>query len=326
MKFTDSSNDQLESTLAGVLYGDKKNIEVDLFAVENDDGAIEECVIEISEHSETSDMIENVLTETGGNVLEEEASHTSEEKAEYIWKDIDDGRKAVIQVRNLYKIYKVGTNKVRALNGVDFNVYEGEFCAIVGTSGSGKSTLLNMLAGLEKPTKGEIIIDGQHIEKMNENQLVKFRRENVGFIFQSFNLIGTMNALENVALPLTFRGIPKVLRLKRAMKLLRLVGLKEHAKHRPNQMSGGQQQRVGMARALVVNPKIMFADEPTGNLDSRTSKEMMNLMREVVNKQKKTLVMVTHDDTLAAIADKVIRIVDGKIVALEDRSTKVMED
>lgn len=273
MKFTDSSNDQLESTLAGVLYGDKKNIEVDLFAVEN-----------------------------------------------------DDGRKAVIQVRNLYKIYKVGTNKVRALNGVDFNVYEGEFCAIVGTSGSGKSTLLNMLAGLEKPTKGEIIIDGQHIEKMNENQLVKFRRENVGFIFQSFNLIGTMNALENVALPLTFRGIPKVLRLKRAMKLLRLVGLKEHAKHRPNQMSGGQQQRVGMARALVVNPKIMFADEPTGNLDSRTSKEMMNLMREVVNKQKKTLVMVTHDDTLAAIADKVIRIVDGKIVALEDRSTKVMED
>jgi putative ABC transport system ATP-binding protein len=236
-----------------------------------------------------------------------------------------DNREVVIEVRNLQKIYKVGTNKVRALNGVDFQVYEGEFCAIVGTSGSGKSTLLNMLAGLEKPTKGEIIISGHHIEKMNENKLVKFRRENVGFIFQSFNLLGTLNALENVALPLSFRGVPKPIRLKRAMKMLKLVGLKQHAKHKPTQMSGGQQQRVGMARALVVNPKIMFADEPTGNLDSKTSKEMMNLMRKVVNEHKKTLVMVTHDDSLAAIADKVIRIVDGKIIDIEDR-TKVVED
>ena len=222
--------------------------------------------------------------------------------------------KAVIEVNNLYKIFRVGTNKVRALNGVSFKVYPGEFCAIVGTSGSGKSTLLNMLAGLEKPTKGEIIIAGQHIEKMPEAKLVKFRRENIGFIFQSFNLLGTMNALENVALPLSFRGVPKLVRLKKAMKMLRLVGLGEHAKHRPNQMSGGQQQRVGMARALVVNPKIVFADEPTGNLDSKTSKEMMDLMRNVVNEHHKTLVMVTHDDSLAAIADKVIRIVDGKIV------------
>ena len=231
-----------------------------------------------------------------------------------------DAGNVVIQVKNLHKIYKVGSTKVRALNGVDFEVREGEFCAIVGTSGSGKSTLLNMLAGLEKPSKGEIVIDGHHIEKMNEKQLVKFRRENVGFIFQSFNLLGTLNALENVALPLSFRGIPKPIRLKRAMKMLRMVGLKEHAMHKPNQMSGGQQQRVGMARALVVNPKIMFADEPTGNLDSKTSKEMMNLMRHIVNEHKKTLVMVTHDDSLAAIADKVIRIVDGKIVKIEDRT------
>ena len=233
---------------------------------------------------------------------------------------------AVIEVKDLYKIFKVGSSKVYALNGVDFKVYEGEFCAIVGTSGSGKSTLLNMLAGLEKPSKGEVIIDGHHIEKMSENKLVKFRRENVGFIFQSFNLLGTMNALENVALPLSFRGIPKEIRLKRAIKMLKLVGLKEHAMHKPNQMSGGQQQRVGMARALVVNPKIMFADEPTGNLDSKTSKEMMNLMRQVVNDHHKTLVMVTHDDSLAAVADRIIRIVDGKIVRIEDRRAGTVED
>lgn len=233
---------------------------------------------------------------------------------------------AVIEVKDLYKIFKVGSSKVYALNGVDFKVYEGEFCAIVGTSGSGKSTLLNMLAGLEKPSKGEVIIDGHHIEKMSENKLVKFRRENVGFIFQSFNLLGTMNALENVALPLSFRGIPKEIRLKRAIKMLKLVGLKEHAMHKPNQMSGGQQQRVGMARALVVNPKIMFADEPTGNLDSKTSKEMMNLMRQVVNDHHKTLVMVTHDDSLAAVADRIIRIVDGKIVRIEDRRLGTVEE
>lgn len=235
-------------------------------------------------------------------------------------------RTAVIKVKNLYKIYKVGDTRVHALDGVDFEVYEGEFCAIVGTSGSGKSTLLNMLAGLEKPTKGEVIIAGKHIEKMNENKLVRFRRDNVGFIFQSFNLLGTLNAIENVALPLSFRGVPKEVRLKKAMKMIKLVGLKAHAKHKPNQMSGGQQQRVGMARALVMNPKIMFADEPTGNLDSKTSKEMMNLMRDVVNKHHKTLVMVTHDNSLAAIADRVIRIVDGKIIEIEENTKNTVED
>ncbi len=224
----------------------------------------------------------------------------------------------VIEVKNLYKLYRVGNSVVRALNGVSFEVYPGEFCAIVGTSGSGKSTLLNMLAGLEKPTKGEVIVGGQHMENLNEDGLVKFRRENVGFIFQSFHLIGTMNALENVALPLSFRGEAKSSRLKKADKMLELVNLKKHKKHMPNQMSGGQQQRVGVARALVVNPKIIFADEPTGNLDSHTSEDVMHLMQKVVREQKKTLVMVTHDNHLATYADRIFHIIDGKIVKIED--------
>ena len=228
----------------------------------------------------------------------------------------------VIEIKNLYKLYRVGDSVVRALNGVDFEIYEGEFCAIVGTSGSGKSTLLNMLAGLEKPTKGEVIISGQHMETLNEDGLVKFRRENVGFIFQSFHLIGTMNALENVALPLSFRGEGRASRLKKADKMLDLVNLKKHKRHLPNQMSGGQQQRVGVARALVVDPKIIFADEPTGNLDSHTSEEVMTLMQRVVREQKKTLVIVTHDNHLATYADRIFHIIDGKIVKIEDNRKK----
>lgn len=229
-------------------------------------------------------------------------------------------REPVIQVKNLYKIFRVGNTKVRALNGVDLTIYKGEFCAIVGTSGSGKSTMLNMLAGLEKPTKGEVIIGGEHLEKMNENQLVKFRRERVGFIFQSFNLLGTMNAIENVALPLTFRGMDKKTREARAVEMLKLVGLPKHMKHRPSEMSGGQQQRVGVARALVLDPEIIFADEPTGNLDSNTSAEVMQLMRRVVQEKNQTLVMVTHDNHLAGFADRIFHIIDGKIVKVEERS------
>lgn len=232
----------------------------------------------------------------------------------------------VIEVKNLYKLYRVGNSVVRALNGVSFEVYPGEFCAIVGTSGSGKSTLLNMLAGLEKPTKGEVIVGGQHMENLNEDGLVKFRRENVGFIFQSFHLIGTMNALENVALPLSFRGEAKGSRLKKADKMLELVNLKKHKKHMPNQMSGGQQQRVGVARALVVNPKIIFADEPTGNLDSHTSEDVMHLMQKVVREQKKTLVMVTHDNHLATYADRIFHIIDGEIVKIEDNRANKKEE
>lgn len=228
----------------------------------------------------------------------------------------------VIEVKNLYKIYRVGENKVYALNGVDFTMYRGEFCAIVGTSGSGKSTLLNMLAGLEKPTKGEIVIAGKHIEKLKEDQLVSFRREKVGFIFQSYNLLNTMNAVENIALPLAFQGVPKKVRLEKAKKYLKLVGLEKVGKHMPNQMSGGQQQRVGIARALAVHPEIIFADEPTGNLDSHTTMDVLQLMQQIVWEQNQTLVMVTHDNNLAAYADRVFHIIDGKIVKIEENTQK----
>lgn len=229
----------------------------------------------------------------------------------------------IIRVKNLYKIYRVGETKVRALNGVEFTLYKGEFCAIVGTSGSGKSTLLNMLAGLEKPTKGEIEIGGKHIEKLSEKELVTFRREKVGFIFQSYNLLNTMNALENVAMPLSFRGIGRKERLARAKKYMELVGVGRQAKHMPNQMSGGQQQRVGIARALAVNPQIIFADEPTGNLDSKTTMEVLHLMQKIVREQNQILVMVTHDNNLASYADRRIRIIDGKIVSIEEGAREV---
>ena len=227
-------------------------------------------------------------------------------------------RPVVIRAKNLKKTYYIGETSVHALNGVDFSIYKGEFIAIVGTSGSGKSTLLNMLAGLEKPSSGEIVVAGQHIERMTETELVTFRREHVGFIFQSFNLMPTMNSIENVALPLTFRGMKKDKREKLARAALKLVGLNKTMKHRPTQMSGGQQQRVGVARALVLNPEIIFADEPTGNLDSATSEEVMTLMQLVVKEHKMTLIMVTHDNHLATYADRVFRIIDGRIVSIEE--------
>lgn len=234
--------------------------------------------------------------------------------------------KPVIKVSNLYKIYRIGENRVRALNGVDFSIEKGEFCCIVGTSGSGKSTLLNMLAGLEKPTKGEIVIAGEHIEKKSESQLVVFRQAHVGFIFQSYNLLPNMTALENVALPLTFQGVNKKTREKKAAAMLKMVGLAKYIKHKPGQMSGGQQQRVGIARALVVEPEIIFADEPTGNLDSNTSREVMELIQKIVRKKNQTLVMVTHDNYLATFGDRIIHIRDGKILKIEDRRNGTAEE
>ena len=222
----------------------------------------------------------------------------------------------VIEVRNLYKLYRVGDEFVRALDGVDFEIYEGEFCAIVGTSGSGKSTLLNMLAGLEKPTKGEVIIAGKHIEKLNEEQLVTFRRDHVGFIFQSFHLMGTLNAVENVALPLSFRGVPRDVRVRKANEMLDLVKLGKHKKHLPNQMSGGQQQRVAIARALVNDPVLILADEATGNLDTRTSFSILTLFQQL-HSMGRTIIFVTHNPELSDYSSRNIVLRDGKIISDE---------
>ena len=228
-----------------------------------------------------------------------------------------------LEIRGIRKSFGEGDSLVEVLKGIDLSVEKGEFCVLLGPSGSGKSTLLNMLAGLEHPTKGEIVIAGKHIEKLNEKQLVTFRRERVGFIFQSYNLIGTMDAVENVALPLSFRGMPRAARIKRAKQYLKLVGLEKFMTHMPNQMSGGQQQRVGIARALAMNPQIIFADEPTGNLDSKTTMEVLKLMQKVVREQKQTLVMVTHDNNLATYADRIFKIIDGKIVSIEENHHEV---
>ena len=224
-------------------------------------------------------------------------------------------REPAIQVKNLYKIFRVGNEKVRALNGVDLTIYKGEFCAIVGTSGSGKSTMLNMLAGLEKPTKGEVIVAGEHLEKMNENQLVKFRREHVGFIFQSYNLLKTLNAVENVALPLSFRGMAKKERNAIAEKYLKLVGLEKQMYHMANAMSGGKQQRVGIAAAMLLNPKILMADEPTSALDVTVQKQVVEEMLMVRETFGTSIVLVTHNmGVIRAMADKVLVLHEGEIM------------
>ena len=219
----------------------------------------------------------------------------------------------LIEVRNVTKVYHVGSVDVHALRGADLKIASGDICSIIGRSGSGKSTLLNVLAGLEQVSSGEIVISGKHLERMTQGELIVFRQRHIGFIFQSFNLMPYYTALENVALPLSFRGIPKAARTKRAEEMLDMVGLGTHKKHKPSELSGGQQQRVGIARALVTNPEIVFADEPTGNLDSNTSDEVMRFIIDILREQGKTLVMVTHDSHIAAFGDKVINLLDGRI-------------
>lgn len=223
----------------------------------------------------------------------------------------------LIRTKNLSKYYAVGDETIKALDDVNLEIERGQIVAILGTSGSGKSTLLNMLAGLERPTKGEVQIGKFRIDELSEAQLTKFRQRYTGFIFQAYNLLPTLTALENVAFPLCFRGVDKQVREKKAFEMLKLVGIEKRYKHKPAEMSGGQQQRVGIARALVTDPSIIFADEPTGNLDSHTTQEVMELIRNIVDTRHNTVIMVTHDKSVAEYADIIVNISDGKVVSKE---------
>lgn len=223
----------------------------------------------------------------------------------------------IIEVKHVKKIYRMGSERICAVDDVSFDILKGEFCCLLGTSGSGKSTLLNLMAGIEKVTSGQIIIKGRNIHKMNENNLARFRQNFLGFVFQSYNLLNSMTALENVEFPLVFKKVPLRKRKKAAKDMLTKVGLGSRLRHKPKQMSGGQQQRVGIARAFVAKPEIVFADEPTGNLDTKTTMEVMDLIKQIARDNQQTIVMVTHDKRLAGFADKIIHILDGKIQQVE---------
>ena len=229
--------------------------------------------------------------------------------------------KPLIEVSHVRKVYRMGQEKVVALDDLSLSIEKGEIICLVGASGSGKSTFLNMVAGLEKPTKGEIHIGGIPIHTLNEESITLFRQKNIGFIFQAFHLLPMLTATENVSLPLIFRGLDKKKRDRMAREMLAAVGLVGFDKRKPTQMSGGQQQRVGIARALVGNPKIIFADEPTGNLDSNTSKEVMELMTRVVREHGQTMLIVTHDRAIAEYADRIVTIKDGNIIHIETKLT-----
>jgi putative ABC transport system ATP-binding protein len=224
-------------------------------------------------------------------------------------------KKPIISARGLFKGFKMGSEVVVALRNINLDINPGEICCVFGASGSGKSTLLNMLAGMDPPSRGEVIVDGLKITSMGENELAAFRQRNIGFVFQSYNLMSTLTAVENVALPLTFRGVDKRSRESAAVSVLRAVGLGDRLSHYPAQMSGGQQQRTGIARAFVSKPKIIFADEPTGNLDTRTAGDIMRMMVGFTRKNNETLILVTHNPELASCADRIITLVDGEITS-----------
>ena len=223
----------------------------------------------------------------------------------------------VIRLQDVRKEYVVGDSHIHALDGVSLTVSPGEFVCISGRSGSGKSTMLNMLAGLEKPTSGEIVILDKHIENMSESARIRFRRQYIGFVFQSYNLMPQYTAVENVELPLMLRGIGKRERRKQALAVMEQVGIVSHAEHKPSELSGGQQQRVGIARALITKPPIVFADELTGNLDTKTSAEIMDLLTGLFRESGTTFMLVSHDPDMSQYTDRTIHLLDGKIISEE---------
>lgn len=219
----------------------------------------------------------------------------------------------LIEVRDVYKIYNPGENQVNALDGVSITIDEGEFVAIIGQSGSGKSTLMNMLGLLDTPTHGEYYINGKLVDDLTDDQMSVIRNEEIGFIFQGFNLISSLSALENVELPLVYRGMPKQERREISQQALERVGLRSRIHHLPAEMSGGQQQRVAVARAIAAKPPVILADEPTGNLDTKSTKEVMAILHELKD-EGRTVIVITHDNEIAEEAERVIRIRDGKVV------------
>ena len=219
----------------------------------------------------------------------------------------------VIEADDVWKVYKRGKTDVEALRGVSFRVREGEIVAIMGPSGCGKTTLLNMVGGLDTPTKGSIRVNEIELSSLGESKLTKFRRENIGFVFQFYNLLPNLTALENVQLPLIAQGMSKKERLEKATEFLQAVGLSERLYHKPGELSGGEQQRVAIARAIAVQPSIILADEPTGDLDSKTGEEIMELLRQI-NDQGQTVIVVTHDDMIAKTTDRIIQLRDGEII------------
>ncbi len=221
--------------------------------------------------------------------------------------------KPILQAKEITKKYRLGTQTVSVLNGIDLDVYPGEIVSLLGKSGCGKTTFLNIAAGLERPTKGGIIIDGRHLNKISEKRMAAFRRKYIGFVFQLYNLIPSMNALENVILPLVFEGTPAREREQKGRELLGIMGLSDRLRHKPSEMSGGQRQRISLARAIINNPRIIFADEPTGNLDSKTTKEILGLLISTLRENGQTLLMVTHDLEVARHGDRVIEMADGRI-------------
>ena len=218
----------------------------------------------------------------------------------------------LIELKDIYKIYQMGDEEVRANNGITLTIYKGEFVAIVGKSGSGKSTLMNIIGALDVPTDGSYYLGGEDVSDMSDDQLAAIRNRMIGFIFQQYNLLPKLNLLENVELPLLYAGVGREERQERAMKSLERVGLKEKWRNMPNQLSGGQQQRVSIARALAGDPSLILADEPTGALDSRTSREVLDFLKQL-NREGNTIVMITHDNSIAVEAKRVVRIHDGKI-------------
>lgn len=220
----------------------------------------------------------------------------------------------MIEFRDIYKIYSMGDNEVRAVDGISFNIDEGEFVAIVGQSGSGKSTCMNIIGALDVPTSGKYFLNGKDVSKLSDDELAEIRNKQIGFIFQQYNLIPKLNVYENVELPLLYSNIEPKERNDRIMKALERVGLVERRHHMPNQLSGGQQQRVSIARALATHPSLLLADEPTGALDSKTGREILALLKQL-NSEGNTVVLITHDNSIAEEAKRIIRIQDGKIVS-----------